>query len=234
MKQLISLGIAGMLILCAVPARAESGVAFGLKAGTLGAGTELGVGLNEYFGLRAGINYLKFSFDSTISNVDYDMEPEFKNGALLLDVHPFGGSFRLTGGMYINDNSINLSGTPRTNEWLGNYTLPSGYARYEDLLGSVKINGNVEFNTLAPYVGFGWDSNPARNAGLGFAFELGVLYQGSPKVSTLTVSAPAALRGLESDPAVVDALESEKKAIEDELDGYEYYPVATFTVCYIF
>lgn len=234
MKHHVSLFLANMLILSAVQAQAESGVAFGLKAGTLGAGTELGFGLNEYLGLRAGINYLKFSFDSTIANVDYDMEPEFKNGALLLDVHPFGGNFRLTGGMYINDNSISLSGTPRTSEWLGGYTLPAGYARYEELLGAVKINGNVEFNTIAPYVGLGWDSNPARNAGLGFAFELGVLYQGSPKVSTLKASAPAPLRGMESDPAVEQALESEKKAIEDELEGYEYYPVVSFTVCYIF
>ena len=61
-----------------------------------------------------------------------------------------------------------------------------------------------------------------------------MLYQGSPKVSTLTASAPAALRGIESDPTVEQALEAEKKAIEDELDGYEYYPVVSFTVCYIF
>ena len=90
---------------------AESGdVSVGAKGGTLGAGIEMGVDLSDNFTLRGGFNYLQFDFNTTISDIDYNFEPEFKNGSLLLDWHPFTNSFRLTAGAYINKNDVEVEG----------------------------------------------------------------------------------------------------------------------------
>jgi len=56
-------------------------------------------------------NYLNFDFDVKLSEIDYKMEPDFKNLTLLLDWHPFSGAFRLTGGFSLNDNTVGVDGT---------------------------------------------------------------------------------------------------------------------------
>ncbi len=217
-----------------LPARAETGAEFGLRAGTLGAGAELGLGLNQYLGLRVGINYLKYSFDSTISDVEYDMEAEFRNGSLLLDFFPLGGNFKMTGGLFFNDNSIGLSGRPQIDSWLGDYASQAENRWGREFLDTVQLHGTVDFNAVAPYLGIGWDSNVTRNDGFGVAFELGVLYQGSPQVGELTVSSAKPMDGFANNPAVAKALEQERQEIEDDLEGYEYYPVVTLTLSYVF
>jgi len=171
----------GLLLAGAQPALAEDGrVDLGIKGGTLGGGIELGIGLTDTMALRAGVNYLKFSFDSTISNIDYEMEPEFANGSLLLDWYPFNGVFRLTGGVFYNGNEVSLTGSPRRDTYLAGYEVPAEYAHLEYLADTVRVHGTVEFNTFSPYLGIGWNSNRERTPGWGIALELGVLFQGQP------------------------------------------------------
>ncbi len=149
------------------------------------------------------------------------MEPEFKNGSLLLDWHPFSGAFRLPGGLYVNGNEINVDGTYRRD------LLPAEFQQYA---GLVRVKGTVDFNSIAPYAGLGWNSNHGQK-GWGFAFDVGVLFQGSPNVSDLHVEAPLDINGY---PEVVRFLDEQKKAIEDDLDPFQYYPVASLTLSYNF
>lgn len=232
-KEIVTTGCLALLL--SSPAIADQGsFSAGVKGGTLGVGAEVDLGLNEMLHLRGGVNYLTFSFDSTISNIDYEMEPEFKNGSLLLDWYPFAGAFRLTGGVFINNNEIDLTGTPRKDTLLQGYTIPAEYSIYESAIDSVRVKGTVEFNTFAPYVGMGWNSNVEKTRGWGVSFELGVLFQGSPTVSTLTATAAPPLNALANTPLVLDALEEEKKAIEDDLENFQYYPVASLMLHYTF
>ncbi len=225
----------GLLLAGAQPALAEpGGVDLSVKGGTLGGGIELGIGLTDTLALRAGGNYLKFSFDSTISNIDYEMEPEFANASLLLDWYPFGGVFRLTGGIFYNGNEVALTGTPRRDTYLSGYEVPAEYAHLEYLADTVRVHGTVEFNTFSPYLGIGWNSNRQRTPGWGIAFELGVLFQGAPNVTSLYATAAEPLGSYAGHPAVLQALEEEKLAIEDDLENYQYYPVASLMVSYTF
>ncbi len=225
----------GLLLAGAQPALAEEGrVAMGIRGGTLGGGIELGVGLTDTVTLRAEANYLKFSFDSTISNIDYEMEPEFANGALLLDWYPFAGVFKLTGGLFYNGNEIKLTGSPRRDTYLSGFEIPAQYAHLEYLADTVRVHGTVEFNTFAPYLGIGWNSNRERAPGWGIALELGVLFQGAPNVTSLSATAAEPLGSYASHPAVLQALEEERLAIEDDLESYQYYPVASLTLNYTF
>ncbi len=227
--------VCGILLTFAGHSAAEEGnIDLGVAAGTLGIGAEIGVGVAEQLRLRGGVNYLQFSFDSTISNIDYEMEPEFKNGSLLLDWYPFSGSFRVTGGLFINGNEIALSGQPRQDTLLGDYAIPDEYAHLSYLADSVKINGTVDFNTIAPFFGIGWNSNIEKEKGWGIAFDMGILFQGKPQVSSLTASADAPLGNYANHPLVLEALEQERQAIEDDLEDFQYYPVATLKLNYTF
>lgn len=199
----------------------QGDLSLALKGGTLGIGGEAGISLTDDLVLRGGANYLKFDFDSTISDIDYTMEPEFKNASLLLDWHPLGGAFRLTGGLYFNGNEVNVDGTYRQD------LLPPEFRQYA---GLARIKGTVDFNGIAPYAGLGWNSNHGEK-GWGLAFDLGVMFQGAPNVSELHVEAPV---DIGSHPEVIRFLDEQRQAIEDDLDPFQYYPVASLTLSYNF
>lgn len=224
-KAFFTLTACCLLLLSTTASAAEPGeVTLGVKGGTLGIGLEAGVDLSNYVGFRGGVNYIKFDFDTTISNVDYNFEPEFFNGNLLLDLHPFANSFRLTGGAYINNNTVDVSGNYR------NDLIPDEYNDIAFLADQIAVKGSVEFNTFAPYIGLGWSTNQ-DGPGWGVDFDLGVMFQGSPTVSELTLNDPWGLGNTELGKRL---LEEERKAVEDELDKYEYYPVASIAVTYKF
>ncbi len=224
-KIYLTLAAGCLLTLSTVASAAEPGeFSIGLQGGTLGIGLEAGVDLSNYVGFRAGINYLKFNFDSTVSNIDYNFEPEFFNGNLLLDLHPFTNSFRFTGGAYINNNTIDVSGNFRKD------MIPDEYEALGFLADQVAVKGSVEFNTFAPYLGIGWTTN-LDSPGWGVDFDLGVMFQGSPTVSELTVNDPL---GLGNTDLAKKFLEEERKAIEDDLNQFQYYPVASIAVTYKF
>ncbi|MBE0585204.1 MAG: hypothetical protein IH612_15770 [Desulfofustis sp.] len=214
------------LLLIAAPQHSPAGEALGVavKAGTLGVGAEISTPLLPNTRLRGGINYLKYDFESTISDIDYEFEPEYNSASLVLDVHPFSGAFFLSGGVYFNNNSVNVVGT------LDRGAISADYNRYAFLADFVSISGDVEFNPVAPYAGIGWRTN-SDTSGWGFAVELGVLYQGAPDVKNLRVNAPVDVNGIDD---VQRFLAEQEKEIEDELDWFEFYPVASAMLTYHF
>lgn len=199
-------------------AKAEEGVGLGVKAGTLGAGVELSASLIENTRIRGGFNYLIFSFDSTISDINYDFENDFNSLSLLLDWHPFGSSFFLSGGVYFNNNSISVDGTVDGN------IIASEISRL------VSLSGDVEFQPVAPYAGLGWRSNNAET-GWGIALDMGVLFQGAPDVTNLRLNAPIDVSGIAD---LQSFLAEQEEEIEDELSWFQYYPVVSLMLTYNF
>lgn len=200
------------------------GLGVGVKAGTLGAGVELSGSLLANTRLRGGFNYLTYSFDSTISDINYDFETDFNSLSLIFDWHPFGNSFFLSGGAYFNNNSISVEGSVDEN------VIPSSYIQYASLVDLVSISGDVEFAPVAPYAGLGWRSNN-NEPGWGVMFELGVLFQGAPDVTNLRVNAPVDVNHL---PEIQAFLAEQGQEIEDDLSVFEFYPVATLMLVYNF
>ena len=205
-------------------ARAVEGLGIGVKAGTLGAGIELSASLLDNTRLRGGFNYLTYSFDSTISDIGYDFESEFNSFSVMLDWHPFGNSFFLSGGLYFNNNSISVNGTV-SDDSIGSLSPQLGA-----LADLVSISGDVEFAPVAPYAGLGWRSNNS-DSGWGISVDLGVLFQGTPDVTNLRLNAPV---DVNQSAAVQDFLAEQEKEIEDDLDIFQFYPVATLMLTYHF
>jgi hypothetical protein len=143
---------------------------------------------------------------------------------VILDLHPFGGSFFISGGVYFNNNSVSVDG------FIGPEDFTPAYQAYDFLANQVSLSGDVEFNPLAPYLGFGWRTNSGAS-GWGFGLELGVLYQGAPDITNLRINAPVDISTTES---VRQFLAEQASEIEDELSWFEFYPVASVMFTYHF
>lgn len=223
-RALIAIPLSALMLL-ATAAQAEdaprtpAGIGVGLKAGTLGLGLDLSKSLSDKFDLRLNINQYDFDHSGTESGIDYDMNLKWQNTGLMLDWHPFGGGFRMSAGYVLNSNKISMAALPTSTYTLGNTTYTS--AQVGALAGEVKFSNGG-------YLGIGYGKGGVRE-GFGFIFELGVLYQGSPKLNLTSTGGT-----LSSDPTFQANLQSEIAQAEDGMKDYKLYPQVAVGVSYGF
>jgi len=220
------LGILG--IFSVAPGHAE--VAIAGKAGTLGAGAELTVGLSRQVNVRLGLNSYNYSDRREASGIEYDGEAKLRTGTALLDWHPGGRGFRLTGGVVYNDTTIEGSSIPPAS---GIYNI-GGVPVPASLVGT--LDAKADFDPLVPYAGLGWGNAVAPNKRLGFFLDLGVVFQGKANV-TLIPRVPAN-SPINTTPGAREALDillrREEQDLEDEAADYDLYPVVAIGVSYRF
>jgi len=214
--------LAGAFLFLVASTTAWADVGVLLKGGTLGAGLDVTKGLSETLGLRLQANALSYDEDLTESDVDYEADLELKSAGLLLDWHPFSGVFRVSLGAYWNGNEITATGKPSG----GTYTL-NGVTYSSAEVGS--LNGQIDFESFAPYLGIGWASAPKAGRGMTFSFDLGVLYQGEPNVAlSVACGTTARCAQLQSDVA------AEQASLQDDVKDYKFHPVVSFGIGYRF
>ena len=223
--------LAGLSISQAVPsaqAQATSeeyawpGVGVGVKVGTLGLGGDVSLPIfPDRLNLRVSGNYLNFSYDGTADDIDYEFTLDFKDLMLLGDWHPFANNFRISGGMVWHDSSkVKLEGTPTDDVDIGDHEYSP------EAIGTLR--GQLDFEDMAPYVGIGFGNaiGPYEQT-WSFVFDLGVIIQTFD--ATLEADGPAA-----SIPQFQADLRKEEEELQDDLDGFEIYPVLQFGVAYHF
>jgi hypothetical protein len=182
----------GMMAACG----AVQAAGIGVRAGTTGIGADVAWSIAPTLSARVGYSALKWSQDIDTSEVEYDGRLELSNLNGMLDFHPLGPVFRITGGVILNENKYDVRGT----------------------LSGRAVRGTVEpGRSAAPYLGIGWGT--VAGTGINFYADLGIMFQGSPRArlsadcSGLTASQCTSL--------VAD----EQARLEDELKRFKYYPV---------
>lgn len=190
----------------AFPAGAAAQFGIAGRASTLGIGAEVSYRASRNVGLRAGGNWLRFTRDGTIDEIDYEITPRLSNATALLDVFPFGGAFHLTGGVMANGNEGRLDAVL-------NQPIQIGVNTYTpQQVGS--LVGTVTFDDIAPYAGLGFTGSGA----VSFLFDLGVAFSGRPRAS---LAGSTSLTGNEK--AIFDAnVELERMELQAEIDDREY------------
>jgi len=200
---------AGAIVLLvggAIPAEARAQFGIAARASTLGIGAEVSYRVSGNVGVRAGGNWLRFTRDGTVDEIDYEITPKFKNATALLDVFPFGGAFHLTGGFMVNDNEGRLDAVLNQPVQIGGNTYTP------QQVGS--LVGTVAFDAFAPYVGLGF----AGSGRLSFLFDLGLAFSGKPRAGLV---GNTNLTGAEK--AAFDAnIEQEQMELQAEIDDREY------------
>jgi hypothetical protein len=201
----------------------SAGIGVSAKVGTLGIGVEVAKSLTPQFNARLGFNFGNISTNRTDSGINYDAQLNFSSIQLVGDYYPFtSSSFRITGGLVAQNNRFALTGKPSNN---GVYTI-GGTQFPASSVGT--LSGEYKYgNSIAPYIGIG--IGKSTNEGFGFNADLGVMFAGSPKVS-LTASNSA----FNNNSITRAQLDNQARQTENDLKGFNIYPVLSIGLSYGF
>jgi len=190
------------------------------KVSTLGLGGEVTIPIVPNLNTRLGINAFGYDYRGTEGDIKYDLDLQLRSFSGLLDWHPFAGSFRLSGGLLVNQNELSAQARFTTDQLIG------GTIYRPAQIGTLR--GSIGFDDLAPYVGIGWGNAVGEDKRWRFVIDLGVVFQGSPRVSLTADGLLAA------DPAFQADLARERKELAEGLDAFRFYPVVAFGISYKF
>ena len=217
-RRILAAAVAAGALMVAGAASAQQ-TSVGVSAGTPRHGLEFGYDFTDAFGLRANGNWFSMSKDVESDGITYDGKLKLRSLGVLGDFYPFESGFRVTGGVYYNENHVALTATPS-----GNVTI--GGTPYTPAQIGV-LTGDADFNEFTPYAGLGFTSNRG-NPGLSFVFDAGVMFQGRPEV-TLAGSGP-----ITSSPTFQADLARERAQIASDIKWTRFYPAVRLGVAYRF
>lgn len=203
-------------------AGADYGV--GIKAGTLGVGVEGRWRALPWLDVRIGANSYDYDDSGRQAGISYDavfaMNTVYATGNVRFPLSPF----RVTAGVFSNGNEFSM-----VSRDTGGEPFEIGDESFD--VGDVgTLRSVTSFESMAPYVGVGYDFEILGKVGLNVDF--GVLLQGSPSVMLEAT-------GLEDAPAEVQArlqpaLEAESLELEEEMSDYKAWPVISLGFVYNF
>lgn len=221
-----NLFVAGLLAsIASIAGAAQANTGVTVEAGTTGAGAHLSVALHERLNARVGFNYLNYNFAGDTTDAEYDFDMKLQTFDLLLDWFPTASQWRISTGAVLNGNEIRAVAKPAAN---GSYQFQGN--TYDGARAG-RIDGNVTFRKVVPYLGLGWGNAVAMNKGWGLSGDLGVLFQGTPETTLVNTgcTAPAAMcAGLAASVA------KESSKLNDEVKDFKFYPVIRLGVGYKF
>jgi hypothetical protein len=187
------------------------GWAIGIKASSFGFGGEIVKSFNEKFNLRLGGSYFKQNYNYTfVDGLDTKGINYSTVGAvsLIADWH-FTNWFHLSGGVLYNMTELEIESKATESHQFGEIEVTP------ETIGSVYYRLNP--NELCPYLGLGFGRTISKSKVVSFNFDLGAVYQGSPKV-TLEAT------GMVSPTAN----ESQRQLLEDNVNEYKFFPFINF------
>ena len=130
----------------------------GFPGATLGVGAKLGDTVTARIEAAGGVD---ISRDGQREGLSYKGRLKSGRTAAFLDWYPFGGVFRLTGGLTANDIKVDLDGSGGTGTINGKPVNLTGE--------TFKLQ--VKYASSTPFLGFGWGHTPT--AGFGGFLDLG-------------------------------------------------------------
>ena len=209
MKQIPLFTLCALLLLAPPASAADSNFGLGVRAGTLGIGMEATWRALPWMDLRAGFNRYDYNSRDTHAGISYNATLAFDNYYATANLRFPLNPLRLTAGVFSNGNELRLISA-------GDGRLKIGGSTFNRAdVGTLR--SITSFSTTAPYLGIGGDFTIFRRVGLNL--DLGVLWQGKPKI---TLNADGVLA---SDSIFRSALAAERRELDDDIGSYETWPV---------
>jgi len=237
----VALGLTLGLGLPAVSAAQAPGSAAGLalRASTLGGGIEVATTLMPNLNLRLGANGASYSYDTDYSGNDYEFDLSLQSFSALADYHLVGGGFRLSGGLMLNGNGLDIVGRPGSSADILTFSI--GDQVYDATTEVQAFTGEIEFPSLAPYAGIGWGNMIGDDKKWGLMLDIGFVLQGSPTVTMGTVDTlddttpiPGDAQGRTAKQILLDNVKTEEAELEDDISTFDLYPLISIGVSYRF
>lgn len=187
------------------------------EVGTLGYGANIGWALNDKTELQAGwaggdVADL-FGGDFDANDVNYDVDSDFSNPYMGVQLRPAGNWFTMGAGIIVPDNEINVT----ANSEGGFYKIDGNKYKADDL-GT--LTGSVDHrNKLAPYGTIGF--RPNINNHWGVFGEIGAAYLGKTDATVRTTSGKTDVELENGDSSGLSAAQVAAKA-QNELEDKNY------------
>lgn len=217
-KWMIAPVVAAMTMVAPATAQETSNdgprIVAGVTAGTLGIGPELGLRLANHIGIRGNATFLNVGADFDSDDINYRGDLKLKSYGAMIDLYPFGGSFRISGGARINNNRVDVRATPS-----GSAIVTVGGEDFTAAEVGVLSGGADVKKKFAPALTLGWGGS--KRKGFVFGIETGVLFQGEVQLRQFTATGTAANRA-----DFQAALEAERQDLQDDIDKVKIYPIA--------
>ncbi|MGE6474310.1 hypothetical protein [Psychrobacter sp. NPDC078631] len=190
------------------------------EVGTLGYGANIGWSVNEKTELQAGwaggdaADLFGGDFDA--DDVNYDVDTDFSNPYLGVQLRPTGNWFTMGAGIIVPDNDIDV----RANSEDNNYRINDVDYSADDV-GT--LQGTIEHrNKLAPYATVGFRPNITNNFGV-FG-EVGAAYMGKTDANVTATG---------NTPEATAAAQAAEQELEDK-DWLEWFPIVKVGATYRF
>ncbi|MGP5337465.1 hypothetical protein [Psychrobacter maritimus] len=203
------------------------------EVGTLGYGANIGWSLNEKTELQAGwaggdVADL-FGGDFDANDVNYDVDSDFSNPYLGVQLRPTGNWFTMGAGIIVPDNTIDVTSNPN-----GGVYKVDGKQYDADDVGTLK--GSLDHrNKLAPYATIGFRPNITNNFGL-FG-EIGAAYMGKTSAEVSSVGGVNGFirdeNGVVTGETSASVASKAEKELEDK-DWLEWMPIVKVGATYRF
>lgn len=164
------------------------------------------------------------STSGTSEGIEYDAKFKSSRAGVFADWFPFGGGFRLVGGLTSNDTRLDVSARGTTATIDGNTVSLAG--KY--------FNVAMKYPSATPYLGIGY-GHQQSDKGLGFYFDLGVSFGSfSADVDTNLVGTPAVDGNGNPTTISQQDVDAEKKKLNDSLAGVSVLPSLSLGLVYRF
>lgn len=200
----------------------------GASIGMHGVAIEYEKTFSDMLGARFTLSDMPLERDIEESDIEFEVEYDRTNAGVILDYHPFAGSFHISGGVYVGDHNWNMEASANNGEYaIGEDTYTSS---------NLQLSARVAYAKSAPYLGIGW-GNTLGETGLSGNLDIGILYVGSPNASfhaSGVVSDGTITADVASFPEFQENLEIERAELESELEDFEFMPVIQFGLAYRF
>jgi hypothetical protein len=216
--RLLSVGCVLAFLFLLVPDVSAQTVSAGVRAGTLGPGAEIATPLTPKLNVRLGAGYLPYSHTEIMSTDDLDVsltaDARVQTASAFLDVYPFGGMFRFSGGLVYNNTSVDMLVLPTDDLQAGNRTFTV------EQIGS--LSGVLDYKSkIAPFAGFGLGNPVSPGGRVTVMLDAGAMYSGPPQV----VMSGTGMIGPSSEQDVM---------ITERLDELRWYPVISLGLAFRF
>lgn len=200
-----------------------------VNAGSLGVGVQVAAPVNQYLSVRTGLmlcpytyNYeydgaIKYNDHIDYTPIDMSAKANMVNGLLLADVFPFPNKrIHVTGGMYFGtSNIVKLKAKSNVDE---NRVIEIGNVIIKPEDG--RVAAQLETNAIKPYLGIGFGSSVTKSKRVGFKFELGAMFHGSPEV--------VITRGTDVTSEIEREMSNKLSDFNKFLKDFNVYPVLNF------
>jgi hypothetical protein len=183
-----------------------------VHASSLGYGVAVGHTIAPRVDLRVSSGTLAFDHSGTTDNLNYTGSVRLQNIAALVDLHPTNGAFRLTTGLVLGSDHIDVHGSAQN----GTYVI-NGNTYNASQVGTV--DGTAKFGSAAPYFGIGLGA--PKRLGIYFTADAGVVLRNV--TTTLNASGPAA-----NDPQFQSDLAQARNDFQNSASALKTYPVISF------